>query len=179
MNIHVVMISSGRAKPFSLPLGTVLLRVGDGSGHVDWSALYGSFCDLVGDEGREGVAFQTYSSGTVLMYGNAKCPLLTRISQLGSALVSWCERMGVRAARAAVLCFTPFIPILPEAPFWNLEMAACGLVNQTLDSAGVLMEKGDTMEGKCLIIVGGPPPSWFAGLGITSTTMQTFGRRQS
>lgn len=86
MSIHVVTISSAPVKPFSLPLGTFLVRAGDG--------------------------------------GNMDC-------------------------------------------------------NQTLDSAGVLMEKGDTMEGKCLIIVGGPPPSWFAGLGITSTTMQPFGRRQS
>ncbi len=133
MSIHVVTISSAPVKPFSLPLGTFLVRAGDETGNMDCRTLYGSLCDLVGDEGRQGIAFQTYSSGTVLMYGNAKCPLLTRISQLGSALVPWCERMGVRAARAAVLYFTPFIPISPEAPFQNLEMAACGLVNQTLD----------------------------------------------
>jgi hypothetical protein len=103
---------------------------------------------------------------------------VTRLSQLGSAFLPWCEQMGVRAARAAVMWFTPFIPISPEAPFQELEMATCPSVNQTLDDAGLLMEKGDTLEGKCLVIVGGPPPLWFTGAGITSTTMQTFGRTQ-
>lgn len=178
MSIHVVMISSGPAKPFSLPLGTVLLGVGDKSENVDWSAFYGSFCDLVGDKGQQGVAFQTCSDRTVLMYGNAKCPLLTRVHQLGSALLPWCEWAGVRAARAAVLWFTPFIPISPEAPFQELEMAACPSVNQTLDDAGLLMEQGDVLKGKCLVIAGGPPPLWFTGAGIRSTTLQTFGRTQ-
>ncbi len=175
MSAHVVMISSGPVKPFSLPLGTFLIRVGDGAGNMDCRTLYGSFCDLVGDESRLGVAFQTYSAGKVLLYGNAKCPLLLRLSHLGGALIPWCERMGISAARAAVLCFTPFIPISPEAPFQDLELASCQSVNQTLDVAGLLMEKEDTIEGKCVVIAGGPPPSWFAGMGISSTTIQTFG----
>ncbi len=33
MNLHVVMISSEPAKPFSLPLGTVLLGVGERTTH--------------------------------------------------------------------------------------------------------------------------------------------------
>ena len=179
MSPHVVMISSGPVKPFSLPLGTFLIRVGDGSGNMNIRTLYDSFCDLVGDDNRQGIAFQKYSGEKVLLYGNAKCPLLLRLSQFGSALIPWCERMGIRAARAAVLCFTPFIPISPEAPFQDFELASCQSVNQTLDVAGLLMEKGDSLEGKCMVIAGGPPPSWFAGTGITSTSMQPFGKRQS
>jgi hypothetical protein len=180
MKMNVVTITTVPIKEGSIPLGTLMVQtVLNGLGPDPWT-VYNSVREIIGAETAKGIAFQAFN-GTVLFYGNVISPLLGRLSLLGEALIPWCREMNIPAAWASVLYFTLMPPLLLDAPFLEGERDAAACVNRTLDSAGFLMRQGDAVGSRNVqfaMIFGGPPPPWFMGMGINSTTRENIGRSQ-